>query len=103
MPVKLSQASSRLKRHSYNRLNGQCPRFYTPHPLAYAHRPGGVKPPMYTDRLLIIFILGTYLLSPAIIDWWSEGGRAWYRPYLIWLGLIALSYWIAKSKDVDGL
>ncbi len=50
---------------------------------------------MYTDRLLIIFILGTYLLSPAIIDWWSEGGRAWYRPYLIWLGLIALSYWIA--------
>ena len=52
---------------------------------------------------VIIFILGTYLLSPAIIDWWSEGGRAWYRPYLIWLGLIALSYWIAKSKDVDGL
>ena len=30
---------------------------------------------MYTDRLLIIFILGTYLLSPAIIDWWSEGGE----------------------------
>ncbi len=35
---------------------------------------------MYTDRLLIIFILGTYLLSQSLIDWWSEGGRAWYRP-----------------------
>ena len=39
---------------------------------------------MYTDRLLIIFILGTYLLSPS-------------------LGLIALSYWIARSRDVDGV
>lgn len=58
---------------------------------------------MYTDRLLIIFILGTYLLSPAIIEWWSEGGQAWYRPYLIWLFLIGLSYWIGKSRDVDGL
>ncbi|AFT72101.1 hypothetical protein B5T_03839 [Alloalcanivorax dieselolei B5] len=56
---------------------------------------------MYTDRLLIIFILGTYLLSPAIIGWWSEGGRGWYRPYLIWLALIALSYWIAKSRDAN--
>lgn len=60
---------------------------------------------MYTDRLLIIFILGTYLLSPAIIDWWSAGGRAWYRPYLIWLLLIGLSYWIARtrSRDHNGL
>lgn len=60
---------------------------------------------MYTDRLLIIFILGTYLLSPAIIDWWSEAGRAWYRPYLIWMSLIALSYWIARARgrDTDGL
>ncbi len=58
---------------------------------------------MYADRLLIIFIVGTYLMSPAIIEWWSEGGNAWYRPYLIWLFLIVLSFWIGKSRDVDGL
>jgi hypothetical protein len=58
---------------------------------------------MYADRLLIIFILGTYLMSPAIIEWWSEGGNDWYRPYLIWLFLIVLSFWIGKSRDVDGL
>ena len=60
---------------------------------------------MDTDRLLIILILGAYLLSPAIIDWWSESGRAWYRPYLLWLGLIMLSYWIARSgnRDRDGI
>ena len=26
---------------------------------------------MYTDRLLLLFILGGYLLSPALIEWWS--------------------------------
>lgn len=58
---------------------------------------------MYTDRLLIIFILGTYLLSPVIIEWWSDGGRAWFRPFIVWFFLIGLSYWIARSRDFDGL
>ncbi|MDF1779875.1 MAG: hypothetical protein P1U67_01135 [Alcanivoracaceae bacterium] len=58
---------------------------------------------MYTDRLLIIFILGTYLLSPAIIQWWSDGGQSWFRPFMVWLALIGLSYWIARSRDFDGL
>ncbi len=56
---------------------------------------------MYADRLLLLFILGAYLLSPALIEWWSDGGTAWYRPYLIWLGLIVFSYWIGKSRDLD--
>ncbi|MBA3980321.1 MAG: hypothetical protein C0462_06925 [Alcanivorax sp.] len=54
---------------------------------------------MYADRLLIIFIVGAYLLSPAIIEWWSDGGRAWYRPYMMWLLLIALCYWISRGRD----
>lgn len=56
---------------------------------------------MYTDRLLLLFILGGYLLSPALIEWWSDGGTAWYRPYLIWLFIIFFSYWIGKSRDLD--
>lgn len=58
---------------------------------------------MYADRLLLLFILGGYLLSPALIEWWSDGGTAWYRPYLIWLCLIAFTYWIGKSRDLDDL
>ena len=58
---------------------------------------------MYTDRLLIIFIVGAYLLSPVIIEWWSEGGRAWHRPYMMWLVLIALSYWIGRGRPADRL
>jgi hypothetical protein len=58
---------------------------------------------MYIDRLVLLFIAGAYLLSPAIIEWWSDGGTAWYRPYLIWLGLIMLSFWIGKSRDLTDL
>src|SRR5690606_4322749 len=58
---------------------------------------------MYTDRLLIIFILGTYLLSPSIIQWSSDGEQSWFRPFLVWMALIALSYRIAPSRVFDRL
>jgi hypothetical protein len=56
---------------------------------------------MYINRLVLLFVVGAYLLSPAIIEWWSEGGTAWYRPYLIWLGLIGLSFWVGRSQDLN--
>ena len=46
---------------------------------------------MYIDRLVLIFIAGAYLLSPAIIEWWSLDGEAWSRPFVIWLFLIIIS------------
>ncbi|MBV1872007.1 MAG: hypothetical protein KUG83_05620 [Gammaproteobacteria bacterium] len=56
---------------------------------------------MYIDRLLILLIIGAYLITPIITHWWTEGGTAWYRPYLIWAGLIATSFWITRSRDLD--
>lgn len=56
---------------------------------------------MYIDRLVLLFIVGAFLLSPTIIEWWSEGGTAWYRPYLIWLVLIALSFRVGRSRDLS--
>ena len=41
-------------------------------------------------------IIMTSALAFSVLKWVGAA-------YLIWLGLIALSYWIAKSKDVDGL
>lgn len=58
---------------------------------------------MYIDRLVLLFIAGAYLLSPAIIEWWSDDGTAWYRPFLIWGLLIFLSYWIGKSQDLNDI
>jgi hypothetical protein len=58
---------------------------------------------MYIDRLVLIFIAGAYLLSPAIIEWWSLGGEAWSRPFAIWLLLIIISYWVGKNRDIHDL
>lgn len=58
---------------------------------------------MYIDRLILLFVAGAFLLSPIVIDWWSANGSAWYRPYLIWMLLIALAFWIARSRDLNDL
>lgn len=58
---------------------------------------------MYIDRLVILFIVGGYFLSPMVMEWSSQGGTAWYRPYVVWLMLIGLGYWITRSRDLDGL
>ena len=58
---------------------------------------------MYIDRLVLLFIVGGYFLSPFVMEWASEGGTQWYRPYAVWLMIIALGYWITRSRDLDGL
>jgi hypothetical protein len=54
---------------------------------------------MYIDRFLLVFIFGAFLLSPAFLEWWSDGGIVWYRPFAVWLVLIGLSFWIGRNRD----
>jgi hypothetical protein len=58
---------------------------------------------MYIDRLVLIFILGTFLLSPSLLAWTNAGGLAWYRPFLVWAILITVVFWMSRSRDIDGL
>ncbi|MBV1788915.1 hypothetical protein KQ940_12715 [Marinobacterium sp. D7] len=45
---------------------------------------------MYSHRLLLLFSLLTALLAPYLLELWLFSGGAWYRPFLIWLGLCML-------------
>ena len=45
---------------------------------------------MYIYRLVLLLVVGIYLFSPAIMDWWIDATGAWYRPYLLWLILIVV-------------
>ncbi len=58
---------------------------------------------MYIDRLVLLLVAGGFVLSPSIMQWWAEGGTSWYRPYLVWAILIALTFWITQSRDLDEL
>ncbi|ARU58594.1 membrane protein [Oleiphilus messinensis] len=54
---------------------------------------------MYLYRLVFLLILSIYVFSPVIMDWWIDPGSSWYRPYLIWLFIIGLSYWLEQRRD----
>lgn len=46
---------------------------------------------------------GIYLFSPAIMDWWIDPNGAWYRPYLLWLILIVVTFILQSQRDADEL
>ncbi len=54
---------------------------------------------MYIYRLVFLLVLGIYVFSPTIIDWWIAPGSAWYRPYVIWAVLIAMSVWLESRRS----
>ncbi len=58
---------------------------------------------MYIDRIVLLLLAGSYLLSPAVISWWSHAGDEWYRPYLLWAALIGLGYWMNRGQKFDDL
>ncbi len=44
---------------------------------------------MFLHRSALLMILGCFLAVPVLLDWWLAPSAAWYRPFLIWLLLIA--------------
>jgi O-antigen/teichoic acid export membrane protein len=56
---------------------------------------------MYIYRLVLLLVVGIYLFSPAIMDWWIDPNGAWYRPYLLWLILIVVTFILQSQKDAD--
>lgn len=58
---------------------------------------------MYFDRLVILFVIGSFILSPVIINWRSDELIVWYKPFVVWIVLIALAFWVARSRDINDL
>lgn len=58
---------------------------------------------MYIYRLVLILVVGIYLFSPAIMDWWINTNTSWYRPYLLWLILIIVTFFLQSQSDPDEL
>ena len=53
--------------------------------------------------VVLLLVVGIYLFSPAIMDWWIEPTGAWYRPYLLWLILIVVTFILQSQRDADEL
>lgn len=54
---------------------------------------------MYIYRLVFLLVLAIYIFSPNIMNWWIAPGSAWYRPFLIWLAMVGLAFWLEVRRD----
>ena len=58
---------------------------------------------MYVHRALLLVFLILYIFTPSIQAWITESGTAWYRPYLLWLLVVAAAYWNQRTRFPDDL
>lgn len=56
---------------------------------------------MYFHRILLLIFLGLYMVVPLVIDSWQSLNAPWYLPYIAWLFIILLAYFIERrTRDV---
>lgn len=54
------------------------------------------------DTAIVILLLAVFLLASPFFFWWATPGRAWWLPYLVWAGVILLT-WLAQRLHRHGL
>lgn len=52
-------------------------------------------------RPLILLLLVLYIFSPTLFNWMINPNGAWYRPYLIWAGVIVVAYLLQGRRQSD--
>lgn len=54
---------------------------------------------MQINPSLLLLMLVILVFSPSIQEWATHGGTAWYRPYELWLVVIAFIFWNQRHKQ----
>lgn len=45
---------------------------------------------MQLNRILLFVMLLLYFVGPVLTEWLLSDASRWYRPFILWLGLIAV-------------
>jgi hypothetical protein len=56
---------------------------------------------MYANRLILFLTITAFLLSPLLINWYAAQQENWYEPFFAWGVIIAISFWMMRSKDLN--
>ena len=56
---------------------------------------------MYTNRLILFLAVTAFLISPLLVNWYAAEQDIWYQPFVIWLAIITISFWMMQSKDLN--
>lgn len=47
---------------------------------------------MNNQRLVILLLLIAYIFSPTLFNWIINPDGVWYRPYIVWVVVIAIAF-----------
>ena len=56
---------------------------------------------MKINSLIAVLILLGFVFYPSIEDWALQSDSFWYRPFLLWLLIIAISAWHNHLRVTD--
>lgn len=48
------------------------------------------------DRVILLFLFALFLLLSPLLNWWAADDSPWYVPYLIWLVIIVLAFFLER-------
>ncbi|NHN37055.1 hypothetical protein G8764_07110 [Pseudomaricurvus alcaniphilus] len=58
---------------------------------------------MHNQRLLLLLLLVTYIYLPTLLGWMTNPEGGWYRPFIIWVMLIAAAFIVQKRNRSNGI
>ncbi len=53
---------------------------------------------MNSQRPVLFLLLILYVFSPTLFNWVVNPDGAWYRPYIIWMLVIAIAYAVQSRR-----
>ncbi|AFU98650.1 hypothetical protein [Simiduia agarivorans] len=53
---------------------------------------------MPNQRLIILLLLVAYIFSPTLFGWVINPEGSWYRPFIIWVLIIVIAYFIQSAS-----
>jgi hypothetical protein len=56
---------------------------------------------MYLNPTFLLLLGLMLVFAPSLQEWVLNGNDEWYRPYIVWIALIALIYWSQRGKARD--
>ena len=58
---------------------------------------------MYITRSTLLLLLLSYLIFLLSVDWLSQPGGAWYRPFVICIAVIGIAAFCHREHNSDDL